>query len=75
MSHNLMQVSYDNSSLQTILLEEDNRFIRISGSIPHPVLLKIDFETLVSTSVFWMLKAMSIWKFLKAQDFFKTPPC
>ena len=43
MSHNLMEVSYDNGSLQTILLEEDNRFIRISGSIPHPVSLKIDF--------------------------------
>ena len=33
-NHNLMQVSYDNGSLQTILLDEDNRFIRISGSIP-----------------------------------------
>ncbi|MEC8341973.1 MAG: hypothetical protein VXZ71_03820, partial [SAR324 cluster bacterium] len=32
--------------------EEDNRFIRISGSIPHPVLLKIDFKTLASAPVF-----------------------
>ena len=52
MSHNLMQVSYDNGSLKTILLDEDNRFIRISGSIPHQVSLKIDFETLASTLVF-----------------------
>ena len=29
-----------------------NRFIRISGSIPHPVSLDIDFETLASTLVF-----------------------
>ena len=47
-----MEVSYDNGSLQTILLEEDNRFIRISGSIVNPVLLKIDFETMVSILVF-----------------------
>ncbi len=52
MNHNLMKVSYDNGSLETILLEEDNRFIRISGSIPHPVSLDIDFETLASTPVF-----------------------
>ena len=52
MNHNLKQVSYYNGSLETILLEEDNRFIRISGSIPHPVSLKIDFETLPSTPVF-----------------------
>ncbi len=52
MNHNLMEVSYDNGSLQTILLEEDNRFIRISGSIPNPVSLDIDFETLASTPVF-----------------------
>ena len=51
-NHNLMQVSYDNGSLQTILLDKDNRFIRISGSIPHPVSLEIDFETLDSTPVF-----------------------
>ena len=51
-NHNLMQVSYDNGSLESILLEEDNRFIRISGSIPHPVSLDIDFETLDSTPVF-----------------------
>ena len=51
-NHNLMEVSYDNGSLQTILLEEDNRFIRISGSIPHPVSLKIVFETLPSSPVF-----------------------
>ena len=51
-NHNLMEVSYDNGNLQTILLEEDNRFIRISGSIPHPVSLKIDFETLLSSPVF-----------------------
>jgi len=74
-NHNLMQVSYDNGSLETILLEEDIRFIRISESIPHPVSLKIDFETLASTPVFWMLKAMSIWKFQKVQGFFKIPPC
>ena len=74
-NRNLMQVSYDNGSLETILLEEDNRFIRISGSIPHPVSLKIDFETLPSSPVFWMLKAMSTWKFLKVQGFFKIPPC
>ena len=48
-NHNLMEVSYDNGSLQTILLEEDNRFIRISGSIPHPVLLKIDFDRIFAT--------------------------
>ena len=47
-----MEVSYDNGSLETILLEEDNRFIRISGSIPHPVSLDIDFKTLASTTVF-----------------------
>ena len=47
-----MQVSYENGSLQTIQLEEDNRFIRFSGSIHHPVLLKIDFETLASAPVF-----------------------
>ena len=52
MSHNLMEVSYDKGSLQTILLDEDNRFIRISGSIPHTVLLDIDFKTLASTPVF-----------------------
>ena len=28
-NHNMMQVSYDNGSLETILLEEDNRFMRI----------------------------------------------
>ena len=32
--HNLMEVSYDNGSLETILLEEDNRFIRISELSP-----------------------------------------
>ena len=47
-----MEVSYENGSLQTILLEEDNRFFRIFGSIPHPVFLKIDFETLTSVPVF-----------------------
>ena len=47
-----MEVSYDNGSLQTILLDEDNRIIRISGSIPHTVSLEIDFETLDSTPVF-----------------------
>ena len=47
-----MQVSYDNGSLETILHKEDNRFIRISGSNPHPILLKIDFETLDSAPVF-----------------------
>ncbi len=47
-----MEVYCDNGSLQTILLEEDDRFFRISGSIPHPVLLKIDFETLTSVPVF-----------------------
>ena len=51
-NHNLIQFSHDNGSLQTILLDEDNRFIRISGSIPHPVSLEIDFETLDSTPVF-----------------------
>ena len=48
----MMQISYDNGSLRTIMLEEDNRFIRISGNIPHPVSLEIDFETLDSTPVF-----------------------
>ena len=52
MSHNLMKVSYDNGSLQTIQLEEDNRFIRISGSIPSPVSLDIDFEALATPPVF-----------------------
>ena len=52
MNHNLMQVSYDIGSLQTILLEEENRFIWISGSIPHPVSLDIDFKTLASNPVF-----------------------
>ena len=47
-----MQVSYDNGSLETILLEEDNLFIRIFGSIPHTVSLDIDFETLISKPIF-----------------------
>ena len=75
MNHNLMQVSYDNGSLQTILLDEDNRFIRISGSIPHPVSLEIDFETLASAPVFLDVEGDAHMNFLKVEVFFKTASC
>ena len=70
-----MQVSYDNCSLQTILLDKDNRFIRISGNITHPVSLEIDFETLDSTPVFLDVEGDVHMGVPEGSGFLKTAPC
>ena len=74
-NHNLMQVSYDNGSLQTILLDEDNLSSGFREVSPIRFRWKSILKHWTLPRFFWMLKAMSTWKFLKVQGFFKIAPC